>query len=127
MRARPQVAQPPTITGSYAATRLAPIAAPALLVIHTMDPRTLASDLELLEADVGADTVLIRPDNEAAFARAEPDGGLAWAAPSQIAIDCISGNGRMPSEGDALIRWMQENESAWRARSIDDLIHDAAV
>ena len=35
-------------------------------------------------------------------------------APSQAAADCLTGNGRMPAEGDALLQWMIENESLWR-------------
>lgn len=114
--------RPPTITGSFAAARIAPIAAPTLLVVYTMNPRELASELELLPADAGADTVLIRPDNDSAFARAKADGGIAWAAPSQVAIDCLGGTGRMPSEGEALIEWMRQNETRWRYPSIHDLV-----
>jgi hypothetical protein len=116
----------PTITGSFAAARVAPVAAPSLLVVYTMNPRELAADLELLPAEAGADTVLIRPDNEVAFARAVRDGGIAWAAPSQVAIDCLAGSGRMPSEGEALIGWMRDNESAWRSRSIRAPVADAS-
>ncbi|MGH9304536.1 MAG: hypothetical protein ACRDZ5_09015, partial [Acidimicrobiales bacterium] len=63
-----------------------------------------------------------RPDNYVAFARAAREGGIAWAAPSQVAIDCLAGTGRMPSEGEALIRWMGENESEWRSPSIRALL-----
>ncbi|MGH2555324.1 MAG: hypothetical protein ACRDHO_06365 [Actinomycetota bacterium] len=118
--------RPPTVTGSFAAARIAPVAAPSLLVLYTMDPRELADELELLPAETGADTVLIRPDNNVAFARAARDGGVAWAAPSQVAVDCLAGTGRMPSEGEALIGWMRENESAWRYPSIRALIDDAS-
>lgn len=110
-----------TVTGSFAAARVAPVAAPSLLVVYTMQPRELAERSELLPADAGADVVLVRPDNYVAFARAEREGGLAWAAPSQVAIDCLSGSGRMPSEGEALLEWMQNNEWAWRFPSIADL------
>jgi hypothetical protein len=123
LRRRPASRQwQPTVTGSFAAARLAPVAAPALLVLYTANPRELESELELLPADAGADTVLIRPDNDAAFRRARRDGGMAWAAPSQVAIDCLSGNGRMPSEGEALIGWMREDETRWRFPSIQDLL-----
>ena len=108
----------PTITGSFAAARLAPVAAPTLLVMYTMSPREVAQELELLPAETGADVVLVRPDNEVVFARAVRDAGLSWAAPSQVAMDCLAGSGRMPAEGDAVIDWMQENESAWRYPSI---------
>ena len=115
----------PTVTGSFAAARNAPVAAPALLVVYTMNPRELEAELELLPADAGADTVLVRPDNDVAFDRARRDGGMAWAAPSQVAIDCLAGTGRMSSEGEALIGWMRENEGEWRYPSIPALL-DAA-
>ncbi len=109
----------PTITGSFAAARLAPVAAPTLLVMYTMSPRDLEQELDLLPAETGADVVLVRPDNEVVFARAVRDSGLLWAAPSQVAMDCLAGGGRMPAEGDAVIEWMRENEIAWRCPSIE--------
>lgn len=126
LRARPAAARrPPTVTGSFAAARVAPVAAPSLLVVYTMDPRELETELELLPAETGADTILIRPDNNNAFARADRDGGLAWAAPSQVAIDCLAGTGRMPSEGEALLAWMRGNEGTWRHESIKALVLDS--
>ncbi len=127
LRSRPGSGRrPPTVTGSFAAARIAPVAAPALLVAYTMDPRALADELELLPTDAGADTVLIRPENDVAFDRAKPDGGMAWAAPSQVVIDCLAGSGRMPSEGEALMGWMRENESEWRRPSIRALLDDSS-
>jgi hypothetical protein len=116
----------PTITGSFAASKIAPVAAPSLLVVYAMDPRKLADELELLPAEAGADTVLIRPENDVVFVRATRDDGVAWAAPSQVAIDCLSGTGRMPSEGEAVIGWMREHETEWRYRSIRALLDDAS-
>ena len=110
------------ISGSFAAERIAPVTAPATLVVYAMDPRRLASQVGLLEVDSGADTVLIRPDNAAVFDRASREDGLLWASPSQVAIDCLAGSGRMPAEGEALIDWMRSNESLWRRSTIGDLI-----
>lgn len=125
LRSRPPGGRwPPTVTGSFAAARLAPVAAPGLLVVYTMDPRALADEFELLPAEAGADTVLIRPENDIAFAGAHRDGGMAWAAPSQVAIDCLAGSGRMPAEGEALIGWMREHESDWRYSSIAAFLAD---
>ena len=115
----------PTITGSFAAARLAPVAAPTLLVMYTMTPRELAQELDLLPAEAGADVVLVRPTNKVVFARAVRDDGSVWAAPSQVAMDCLAGSGRMPAEGDAVIGWMRENESAWRYPSIEAMAEAA--
>lgn len=116
-----QADPPPTITGSFAAARLAPVAAPSLLVVYTMTPGQLAAELDLLPSEAGADTILLRPDNGIAFERPTRDDGLAWAAPSQVAIDSLAGSGRMPAEGEALIEWMRENEDDWRYPSIEAL------
>lgn len=109
------------VTGSFAAVRLAPIAAPALLVAYSMRPDDLASELNLRPVSEGADVVVVRPENPGVFRGASEEGGVAWAAPSQIAIDCFSGSGRMPSEGQAVIEWMALNEDQWRATSLDEL------
>ncbi len=110
------------VTGSFAAARLAPVAAPAMLVLYAMEPRRLADRLGLMPVEFGADVILVRPDNEVVFQRAEPDGNLLWAAPSQVAIDCLAGGGRMPAEGEAVIGWMGANEEAWRLPSIRSLL-----
>lgn len=112
----------PVITGSFAAVRLAPVAPPTQLVLYTMNPSAMASRLPLIEVDSGADTVLIRPENRVAMSRPNLHGGLLYAAPSQVAIDCLSGSGRMPAEGEAVIDWMKANESRWRRPNIDALI-----
>lgn len=46
---------------------------------------------------------------------------LQYVAPSQMVVDCLSGTGRMPSDGEALIEWMLEDESRWRLGSLRDL------
>lgn len=109
------------VTGSFAAVRLAPIAAPALLVAYSMRPDDLASELNLRPVNEGADVVIVRPENPGVFRGAKEDGEVAWAAPSQIAIDCFSGSGRMPSEGQAVIEWMALKEDQWRVPSLDKL------
>jgi hypothetical protein len=117
---------PPTVTGSFAAARLAPVAAPTLLVVYTLSPRELAEDLKLLPAETGADTILVRPDNNVVFARSANDDGVWWAAPSQVAIDCLAGSGRMPAEGEAVIGWMSKDEGGWRYPSLRALIEATA-
>jgi hypothetical protein len=108
------------ITGSFAAAEVAPVAAPSLLVLYAMNPTAVAADLGLLPADDGANVVLIRPSNYGPFDRTRRKDDLVWAGLSQVVLDCLSGNGRMPAEGEALIDWMSENEPAWRIE-IDQL------
>jgi hypothetical protein len=121
LAANPAVGTRIAITGSFAATRLAPVASPALLLIYDDAPALLANDLALLPADEGANVMLLRPFDPVVFARTPIEKGLRYAAPSQVAVDCLGGNGRMPAEGEALLEWMQSNESAWRADSLQAL------
>lgn len=110
------------ISGSVAATRFAQIAVPALLVAYTVaDVSFLAEHLRLLPVEDGANVAFIRAQNTAPFFNAVVSPRLVFAAPSQTAIDCLSGNGRMPAEGEAVLEWMRQNQDAWRARSLEDV------
>ena len=106
------------ITGSFAAVRLAPVAAPALLIAYCNEIEALANTLGLLPADEGANVVLLRAFDPVVWERGTEDAGLRYVAPSQAAVDCLTGTGRMPAEGEALIAWMAENEPRWRLSSI---------
>ena len=108
------------ITGSFAAVRLAPVAAPALLLAYCNDPESIANALDLLPADQGANVGLLRPFDPVVWARADENRGLRYVAASQAAVDCLTGTGRMPNEGDALLAWMSEDESRWRLDSLAD-------
>jgi hypothetical protein len=109
------------VTGSFAAGRLAPVAAPALLLVYVDDIAETAQALKLLPAEEGANVVLLRPFDQAVWSRLDHDGGIAYVAPSQAAADCLTGTGRMPAEGEALLAWMVENEGRWRVPSLPDL------
>jgi len=108
------------ITGSFAAVRRAPVAAPAFLTVYCDDATALAEELRLLPADAGANVALLRPYDPVVWTRTDRDGGLTYAAVSQIAVDCLTGNGRMPAEGEALLEWMSEAEGRWRADRLDE-------
>jgi len=109
------------VTGSFAAVRLAPVAAPALLIAYCNEIEALANTLGLLPADEGANVVLLRAFDPVVWERGTEDAGLRYVAPSQAAVDCLTGTGRMPAEGEALVAWMAENEPRWRLPSIADL------
>jgi hypothetical protein len=107
------------ITGSFAASRLAPVAAPVLLALYADDTGLLVSSLRLLPADEGANIALLKPFDAVVYYRATWEDGLSYVAPSQAVVDCLSGNGRMPAEGEALLAWMKGNESQWRSPSLE--------
>jgi DNA-binding transcriptional ArsR family regulator len=102
------------VTGSFAAVRRAPVAAPALLAVYADEPAGLADALGLLPADSGANVVLLKPYDPVVWQRQSVTDGISYVADSQAAADCLTGNGRMPAEGEALLKWMTANESTWR-------------
>ncbi len=108
------------ITGSFAALRLAPVAAPTLLMSYSNDVELVSKELGLLPADEGANVALLRAFDPTVWERGSEESGLRYVAPSQAAVDCLTGNGRMPAEGEALIAWMTDNEPRWRRASIGD-------
>ncbi len=113
------------VTGSFAAVRMAPVAAPALLLVYTNDSAQLARSLELIPADAGSNIVLLTPSDDVVWQRTQTQDGVTYVAPSQIAIDCLTGNGRMPAEGDALVDWMIEHEDDWRLNSLAAVTFEA--
>jgi hypothetical protein len=106
------------LTGSFVAVTYSPVAAPGLLAIYTEDRPDLARRLRLLPADTGADVVLLSPFDAVVRDRSTVRNGIPTVAPSQLAVDCLTGNGRMPAEGEAILAWMTEHETEWRIPSI---------
>lgn len=102
------------VTGSFAESRLAPIAAPTLLAAYTDTPEAVADALGLIPADQGANVALLTPFDPVVWERTSIVDGITYVAPTQVAVDCLTGNGRMPAEGDAILKWMSGNESSWR-------------
>jgi hypothetical protein len=109
------------VTGSFAAVRRAPVAAPALLAVYADQPNALADELDLLPADSGANVLLLKPNDPVVWQRQSAAEGIAYVADSQAAADCLTGTGRMPAEGEALLEWMTANESAWRLPTLTAL------
>jgi len=115
------------VTGSFGAAGLAPVAAPAIAVVYASDPERLARVGRLLPADRGANVILLEPYDEVVFERMWSADGLPFVSVAQLALDCLTGMGRMPSEGEALLRWMQTNPSRWRAPSLDAVTSPVAA
>lgn len=110
------------VTGSFAAVQMAPIAAPSLLIAYCSDVAAFASECQLLPADRGTDVVALRPFDEVVWERTTRVGGVTYTAASQTAADCMTGNGRMPAEGEAVLSWMQQDDTRWRLPSLDLLV-----
>lgn len=83
-------------------------------MLYVDEPHRVANSLGLRETETGANVALAAAKYRVVFERSETVGGLVMAAPSQVAVDLLSGPGRNPSEAVALLDWMEANEPAWR-------------
>ncbi|MBA3404861.1 MAG: hypothetical protein H0U13_09300 [Gemmatimonadaceae bacterium] len=101
------------VTGSFAAVKMAPVAAPRVLTLYstTFDA---ASELGLRITDSGANVLLVQPSDPSVLLGARVIDGVRYVAVSQVAVDLLGGTGREPAEGEALIEWMVANEESWR-------------
>lgn len=102
------------ITGSLAASRRAPVAAPRIVSLYVDDPEAFARTVELRPADAGANVLLLVPEDAYPFADAWVDEGVRYAALSQVVADLLSGPGRGPAEAEALLTWMSDHGEVWR-------------
>ncbi|MDQ3092168.1 MAG: MarR family transcriptional regulator [Actinomycetota bacterium] len=106
---------PYVLTGSLAAERLAPYAPPRLATVYVDDLDRAAERLNLRSVESGANVLLAAGDYDVVFERSVEIEGLTFASPSQVAVDLLTGPGRGPSEGEALLDWMQTHECAWKS------------
>ncbi len=103
------------ITGSLAASRIAPVTAPTLAICYVDVPSLMATRLDLKPADAGANVLLATPFDPVVYDRTWSRDGVTFAALSQVAADLLTSPDRGPSEADALIAWMGQHEDAWRS------------
>ena len=103
-----------SVTGSFAAHRLAPFAEPRLASLYVDDPETAARSLGLRPADTGGNVLLVRPFDPVAFERAERNDGITYGRVTQVLLDLMKGPGRGPTEAEALLEWMRDNEDRWK-------------
>ncbi|MEV5771194.1 hypothetical protein AB0L49_08080 [Streptomyces antimycoticus] len=112
------------VTGSYAAHRVAPLSAGGQLMLYVaprLNVDDLVDDLGLLPVRENADVLLLRAPDRAVFDRAVTLDGLQHVALSQLVLDCLSGPGRLPAEGEAVLKYMSEHHDQWRNLSIEHL------
>ena len=102
------------VTGSLAAAQWAAYADPRLAMVYVDDVAAAAELLGLRAVDSGANVLLAAPASSVVFERGSDVDGVWYAAPSQVAVDLLTGPGRNPAEGQALLDWMESDESAWR-------------
>lgn len=106
------------ITGHYAARAVAPLASGGQLMLYvhagsrTVDE--MADRLGLLRVDDNADVLVMQAHDEVVFDGRQDVGGVPHVALSQLVLDCLAGPGRLPAEGEAVLRYMVEHEHEWR-------------
>ncbi|MGN9889669.1 helix-turn-helix domain-containing protein [Micromonospora sp. L31] len=109
------------VTGSFAASDIAKVAAPTQLVLYVRDPEHMRNFGRLLPTDRGADVVLLQPEDIAQVRGTRTVDGLQHVGLSQLVLDCLGGNGRLPEEGQAVLDWMRAHEDAWRRQELPEL------
>jgi len=102
------------ITGSLAAARWEPYAPARVAMIYADDPARMLTDLSLRPVESGANVLLAVPRYDVVFDCSTSSEGITYVSASQAAVDLLTGPGRNPSEGQALLDWMEADEPAWR-------------
>lgn len=106
------------VSGSFAASGLVSVTAPATAVIYNDDAERLAKLGRLLSADTGVNVVLAQPFDPIVFARIRTDGSFPRVSVVQTAIDLLTGSARLPEEGEALLEPMQRDLPKWQHTSL---------
>lgn len=105
-------------TGSFPSSKIAPVAGPELAVIYAEDADRVARAARLLPASSGVNVVIARPYDPIVYERVWSLEGLPCASLAQVVIDDLTGSGRMPAEGEALLSWMRRDPARWQAPSL---------
>jgi len=102
------------VTGSFVASKFAPVSAPRLITIYVRRTDHVIKDLGLRRVDAGANVLLIEPEDDGVFSGTRQDGTVRCVALSQASADLLGSPGRGPADGEALLEWMKEHEEVWR-------------
>ena len=94
---------------------VAPEAEARLGLMYAQDTDDVLVALRARASSGATNLLVIEPADDTPFIRSFDNDGVRYAAFSQVAVDLLSGPGRTPEEGDALLRWMAANENRWRA------------
>lgn len=107
------------LTGSFSSSQIVSVVAPYIAIVYTDDAERVAKDLRLRPTRTNGNVFTAKPYDPIVYERTRMIDGIEHASISQVLIDCLTGNARMPSEGEALIKWMKQNESQWRSSSLE--------
>jgi hypothetical protein len=102
------------LTGSIAAGAWAPHAPARSAMIYATEPKKAATTWDLRPSEGGVNVLIARPTYPVVLERTrEALDGLCVAAPSQVAVDMLTGPGRAPAEAEELLTWMGHDDSSW--------------
>jgi hypothetical protein len=102
------------VTGSLAAQPFAPYAEPRLAMLYADNIDETADELGLRPATSGVNVILASQRSSVVFERTSVVSDITLVAPSQASVDLLTGPGRNPGEGEALLDWMERNIDEWR-------------
>ncbi len=108
------------LTGSFSSNKIVTVTAPYIAIVYTDDAERLAKDLRLLPTRTGGNVITAVPYDPIVYERTRMVDDIDHASLAQVLIDCLTGNARMPSEGEALVKWMAKNEPLWRSNALPD-------
>ncbi len=102
-------------TGTIAAAEWAPYAPARAAMLYVKDAAQASTAWGLRPTDAGANVLLAEPSSDVVFDRSlSTSRGVVVTAPTQAAVDLMTGPGRNPEEARELLDWMERNESTWR-------------
>jgi hypothetical protein len=103
------------VTGTIAAAEWASYAPARAAMIYVKDAAEASAAWDLRSTDSGVNVLLAEPQTHVVFERSVTNSsGVVIAAPSQVAVDLLTGPGRNPEEARELLDWMERHESSWR-------------
>jgi hypothetical protein len=103
------------VTGTIAAAEWAEYAPARVAMIYVADADRTAKLWGARPADAGANVMLAEPEYDVVFERCRTNkNAVQVAAPTQVAVDLMTGPGRSPNEAEELLDWMGRNEQSWR-------------
>lgn len=102
------------VTGTFAVQRWASYAPARNAMIYADNPALLAQHVGLREVETGANVLVAKSAYDVVYERTSVVDGVFMVAPSQAAVDLMTGPGRNPAEAEELLAWMEANEGEWR-------------
>lgn len=84
-------------------------------MVYATNAENAAAAWDLRPTEVGANVLIAKPAYQVVLERTVSAlDGLLVAAPTQVAVDLMTGPGRAPAEAEELLDWMGRNEQSWR-------------